>query len=159
MTNEAIHVEIKGLGEMLSRLRALEDAGANAQDAMHLIGAWMLEVVRDAFLNEEAPSTGEAWAPLAKKTLESRYLGRLRSTYSSGAPLRRVGSMFNSITVLDTSARSVAIGTTLPHAYYHNSNQVSEKRTFPKREFIGFPPDAQDQVTEILSAYLGDAIA
>jgi phage gpG-like protein len=151
-------LQLDGLDLIVTRLIGLREAALNTKDAMDVIGAHMMEVVQTAFTTETEPETGKKWEPLAESTLKSKYLRRARSSYTGGAPLRRTGMLFNSISVLDVDASTVAVGSSLPHALYHNSDPVSPRRKFPRRQFLAFPPDFGELVEWVITDMLTEAM-
>lgn len=139
-------------GDVRRALEALQAAASDARPLMRVFGAYMLATSGDAFKGSTDPVTSSPWPPLAEATLKGKYLGRVRSSYGKN-PLRRTGMLMNSIGVLDLQAQTVATGTTVRYAVYHNSGEPRTSK-LPQRRFLGFTPEAPDELLEMTRNYL-----
>lgn len=136
-------------------LAALGQLRARAEDlapAMREIAGLLADIPEQAFADEADPATGEAWTPLAARTLEYKQ----RKGYSLDI-LRQQGFLAASIQS-EYGDDYAAAGTNRVYAGIHQFGGKAGRRAarvdIPARPFLGTSPDHNEQILAIVTAHL-----
>ena len=136
-------IDFEGAKEVLAKLRKLPPAVIEA--ALDDAAASQETEVSVRFERGIGPD-GQAWKGLSKKTLKYRK--------GHGKPLTVSGLLGGSIT-RRVSAQSASVGTNYELAPYH---QFGTSRGIPARPFIGWSPEGQEEVVDILRAHIARTV-
>lgn len=148
-----VTVDIVGEEKVIRVAEGLADAMTNPQPIFTLVQGYMMEQFKESIKRARDPVTRKRWPALKRSTLDSKYKGRERRTYSI-TPLHRTMSGLNSVGPLRLNKQTVSIGTRKEYMLYHNSPPVSPRRHFPQRRFLGWSKKAPSEVAEIIGNYL-----
>ena len=145
-------VQLEGMQELLQKLQ-----GDRLRGAMKNIGEEGVGLVREGFQKSQDPY-GDAWKPLAPKTLSSKVTRTRRRESYGTAPLRRRGHLMSSFNY-QVRDMGVEIGTPYPFAKYHQGDEDGGKGIVPRRMFLpdptlGLPSAWRTNMLEAVEAYL-----
>jgi len=144
MSTAKVDVQVKGLEEVSSLLKALKLLATDTTEVLDDMALITMNKVRERFLATKAPD-GSKWPVSAGAILRASAEGQTvgGKTYKDGATLFMSGKLFHSMQVRKPSEQSRAIYTNMHYASYHNEGT----KKMPQRTFLGI---AQQDVDTFL---------
>jgi len=135
---------------VVGMLAAFQESLADQSPALARIADDFREMIARQFASE-GRAEGTPWAPLAPATLRRRRGGGI--LFSTGALLRSLQEPGAPGHVEELEAHSLALGTRLPYAQYHQSGT---RRGLPARPLIVLSQARSERWVEIVRQHIGE---
>lgn len=141
-----------------SLINDLKRVGAGLKDLKPLMLGLDLVLKRQAletFRAQQDPNTGQAWKPLAERTLAGRRKGR-RKGGGGARILSDTGALLASLVARkpEVTQRTVRIGSNLVYARIHQvGGRAGRGAIIPARPYIGIGPRQEQAIGKEVDAY------
>ena len=159
MTDEVI-IEIDDR-EAMASLRSAKAAGQDLSPLMSDVAGIMEDAIERAFLHEQDPATGAAWAPLKPSTKARRRGTSLKILQDSGSMVQSIGSDYDD----DSAVAGVSEIYGITHFLGAKKGQYGRTSRggpipwgdIPARRFLGLSDEDEEEILEAVSDYFSSA--